>query len=543
MFDTVEGNRDRLLHRIRHIPGTILATLTAALALLPLLGRKPLTDWDEAIYAEVSREMLRHSWLIPHWNYQLWLEKPPLMLWITAAFFHLFGVTEFWARAASALSGIAIIAILHLWLARTRDTLTAWLSTLILLVTFGFLHACHTGEMDVLLALGCTIAVIGLAQVDAEVGPMVCHPERSASHPERTVCHPERSEGSPYFALPRASNNRSGWLLFWTGFAIAAMTKGAASVTLPLTAIVLAALQRWRLDKLRAPFWTGLAIFGAIVLPWHLAMLHLYGRDFLNEYLGFHVLARATHQIEGHNTPWWFYLKVLLVSAPPFALLFPAAIANALRRKPQATSLRAFAIFALITLTFFTLVQTRLPQYIVPIYPALAVVTAVYLADRLRPLSAVPRLDALPLKLAIVAVSIATIWTTTPARKALHSANSTGVPASDSKDSTALLRDLLNHPQLISGPLLVWHPGRVMSMPTDVFYARRPVEQVQLIPLAPAAPDRYTFNPQPTSEVTTTQPRLILLDRGLVPQIPAGFTYTPIESHGAMELGTIARVP
>ena len=515
------------MHRIRHIPDTILATLTAALALLPLLGRKPLTDWDEAIYAEVSREMLRHSWLIPHWNYQLWLEKPPLMLWITAAFFHLFGVTEFWARAASALSGISIIATLHFWLARTRDTLTAWLSTLVLLATFGFLHACHTGEMDVLLALGCTIALIGLAQLDAEVGPM--------------VCHPERSEGSPHFALPRTANHRSGWLLFWIGFAIAAMTKGAASVTLPLTAIVLAALQRWRLDKLRAPFWIGLAIFGAIVLPWHLAMFHLYGRDFLHEYLGFHVLTRATQQIEGHNTAWWFYLKVLLVSAPPFALLYPAAIFSAFRRN----QLRGFAVFALTTLAFFTLVQTRLPQYIVPIYPALTILTVVYLADKMRPLLATPRPTAFWLKLATAAaaISIAAVLATTPARKALHSANATGVPASDSKDSTALLRDLLSHPQSIDGPLLVWHPGRVMSMPTDVFYARRPVEQVQLIPIAPAALDRYTFNPQPTSEAMTTQPRLILLHRGLVPQIPAAFTYTPIESHGAMELGTIARAP
>jgi 4-amino-4-deoxy-L-arabinose transferase-like glycosyltransferase len=519
------------LHRTRHIPGTILATLTAALALLPLLGRKPLTDWDEAIYAEVSREMLRHSWLIPHWNYQLWLEKPPLMLWITAAFFHLFGITEFWARAASALSGIAIIAILHLWLARTRDTLTAWLSTLVLLATFGFLHACHTGEMDVLLALGCTIALIGLAQVDRSIEPLACHPD-----PELV-----EGEGSPHFALPRTANHRSGWVIFWIGFAIAAMTKGAASVTLPLTAIVLAALQRWRLDKLRAPFWIGLAIFGAIVLPWHLAMFHLYGRDFLNEYLGFHVLTRATQQIEGHNTPWWFYLKVLLVSAPPFALLYPAAITNALRRN----QFRAFAIFAFTVLAFFTLVQTRLPQYIVPIYPALTILTVVYLADKVRPLLATPRPVAFWLKLATTAaaISIAAVLATTPARKALHSASATGVPASDSKDSTALLRALLSHPQPVDGPLLVWHPGRVMSMPTDVFYARRPVEQVQLIPIAPAAPDRYTFNPQSTSETITTQPRLILLDRGLVPQIPAAFIYTPIESRGAMELGTIARAP
>jgi 4-amino-4-deoxy-L-arabinose transferase-like glycosyltransferase len=507
------------VRRIPPIPSTALATLTAALALLPLLGHKPLTDWDEAIYAEVSREMLAHSWLIPHWNYQLWLEKPPLMLWITAVFFHLFGVTEFWARAASALSGVAIIGILHLWLARTRDALTAWLSTLLLLGTFGFLHACHTGELDVMLALGCTIALIGLAQVEARVEAQV----------EARV----------------GTNPSSGWLLFWIGFAIAAMTKGAASVTLPLTAVVLAVLQRWGFDRLRVAFWLGLALFLAIVLPWHLAMLHLYGGDFLREYLGFHVLARATRPIEGHNTSWWFYLEVLLVSAPPFILLYPAAIVLAFSRK----QFRAFAVFALTTLAFFTVVQTRLPQYIVPVYPALAALNAVYVVDKLRPLLAAPRTAALWLKLAvaIAAISIAFVWATTPARKALHSSNSAGVSTSDSKDSTALLRDLLDHPQTsqsqsIERPLLVWHPGRVMSMPTDVYYARRPVEQVLLIPIAPEPPDRYTFNPEPTDEAITLRPRLILLDRNLVAQIPTGFTYTRIESHGAMELGTIARM-
>src|SRR5437762_1907646 len=112
----------------RQVVSTCFAALLACVVLLPLLGHKPLTNWDEGIYAEISREMLSLGPLVPHWNYQPWFEKPPLMLWITAAFFKIFGVTEFWARAGSALSGVGIVALLHTWLAR-RDILAAWLSS------------------------------------------------------------------------------------------------------------------------------------------------------------------------------------------------------------------------------------------------------------------------------------------------------------------------------------------------------------------------------------------------------------------------------
>ena len=252
---------------------TALATLAACLVLLPLLGHRPLTDWDEGIYAEVSREMLAHGWLVPFWNQAVWLEKPPLMLWITAVFFKLFGVTDFWARAGSALSGVALVGLLHVWLALKKDTLTAWLSTLILLGTFGFLHVCHVGEMDVLLSLGCAIAIIGLTQID--------------------------------------ELNLTGWYLFWIGFAVAAMTKGAAAVTLPVTAIAVACVptgsrERPTGNRFGTSFWLGLAIFLLLVLPWHLAMAHLFGQRFLAEYFGLQVLTRATSQIEGHATHWWY---------------------------------------------------------------------------------------------------------------------------------------------------------------------------------------------------------------------------------------------
>ena len=116
-----------LFKRNRQTASTVLAVLLACIVLLPLLGHKPLTNWDEGIYAEISREMLSLGPLVPHWNYQPWFEKPPLMLWITVAFFKVFGVTEFWARAGSALSGVGIVALLHAWLAR-RDIFAAWLS-------------------------------------------------------------------------------------------------------------------------------------------------------------------------------------------------------------------------------------------------------------------------------------------------------------------------------------------------------------------------------------------------------------------------------
>src|SRR5258708_8436671 len=82
-----------LLKRNRQIASTFLAALLACIVLLPLLGHKPLTNWDEGIYAEISREMLSLGPLVPHWNYQPWFKNPPWILWITAPFFKLFPVT------------------------------------------------------------------------------------------------------------------------------------------------------------------------------------------------------------------------------------------------------------------------------------------------------------------------------------------------------------------------------------------------------------------------------------------------------------------
>lgn len=481
---------------------TALAALTACVVLFTLLGHKPLTDWDEGIYAEVSREMLTRGWPIPHWNTQPWLEKPPLMLWLTAVFFRLFGVSEFWARAGSALSGVAVVALTHAWVLRIHRTLAAWLASLILLGTFGFLHVAHVGEMDVLLSLGCLIAVLGLERVTALVA--------------------------------------SGWYLFWGGCAIAAMTKGAAAVVIPVTAIILLASRPRALLRFAPQFAAGLLLFFVVVLPWHLAMLHAFGGRFLQEYFGLHVFARATEQIEGHSTHWWYYGKVLLVSAPPFCLLYPFAFARGLRCE----RLRPLAVFAAVVVVFFTVVQTRLPHYIAPAYPALSILTGVWLADiiaRLRT-EKISRRSWGALITCAVLITAASILVTAKGRSSLHSATlANGTVLASNKEATALLRRNLQALTNIPGPLLVWresHPPIV----TDVFYSRRPVQQIELDAPAPGSQtDRYTFDPVALASAVPDHPVLLLVDAALITRLPPGFVFTPMDHEGPVALGWITR--
>jgi 4-amino-4-deoxy-L-arabinose transferase-like glycosyltransferase len=492
-----------------------LATLLAAIVLLTLLGHNRLTDWDEGIYAQVSREMLTTGWLVPHWNTQLWLEKPPLTFWITALFFKLFGVSEFTARLGSALSAVTLVVLLNGWLAHRRDRLTAWLSTLILLTTFGFLHTARVGETDVLLSLGCLLALIGVAELYL----------------------------SPASPLP--------WYLYWIGFSIALLAKGAASATILFTLLALVLLDRTLFRRLRLHFFLGFALFLALVLPWHLYLYHLYGQLFLDQYLGLHVIGRVTHQYDGHISHWWYYLRVLLVSAPPFVLLYPFALYDALTQQ-RLRYLRAFALFAILEITLVSFVQTRLPHYIAPAYAPLTALTAIWLADHFRLLSR-PTSTRLKLATAAIAIWIIAALLTAAPRKSLHSPRlPNGNVTPNNREEVALLKQVFQHPtpEIAStpGPLLDWRPVTYNPIPTTVFYANRPVQQVQLQPLAPNTPtDIYAFNPLPLAQIATTQPRLIFLDRSLLPTLPSQFLYHPIASSQtgtrSLEVGTIALRP
>ena len=150
--------------------------MAASIEILWQLGSGSLQDWDEAIYAEIAWEIIqRGDWLTLHWGYEPWFEKPPLLMWCTALLYQLFSVDEFWSRAASAFSGIALTFITYATGKWLYDRHVGLLSAAVLLSSYDFLFYARFGTADVMLTTFTLIRreAVALAtfseQVDATV--------------------------------------------------------------------------------------------------------------------------------------------------------------------------------------------------------------------------------------------------------------------------------------------------------------------------------------------------------------------------------------
>ena len=138
----------------------LVLIVIAAFVFLWRLGAGNLEPWDEAIYAQVSKEVIHGGdWLTLHWQYQPWFEKPPLLLWTTAVLYRLFGVNEFWARAASAFSGIGLIVVTYLIGQRAYDKWVGLFAAVILLTSYHVVSFARFGTMDVMLTLFTYLAI------------------------------------------------------------------------------------------------------------------------------------------------------------------------------------------------------------------------------------------------------------------------------------------------------------------------------------------------------------------------------------------------
>lgn len=306
------------------------------------LGAVPLTNWDEGIHSEVTREMYRQgAWISLSYHDQLYTAKPPLRFWLTAATFPLLGQNEFALRFWSAVAGVAAALLITFWIFSISNSIRLAFLAGALFVTGRFVmyHAFRTGETDGLLVLLISAAM---------------------------------------YAYWRSRWSSRWFIVFGIFVGLSAMTKSFAAAIPVLTALIDCWLaRRWSSIGLKTvAIATGVAV--AIAAPWHIFEIVKNGSAFWDGYFGFHVVDRATSVLYANNVSWWWYAEIIFKRTFPFGVFIPLALILAVRRwlfKRDALD-RLLVLWFAVVFILFSLVKTKFDWYVLPLYPPLVMVLA-----------------------------------------------------------------------------------------------------------------------------------------------------------------------
>ena len=333
-------------------PASSLIIVLLAALWLGSLGLRPLYKPDEARYGEIPREMVASGdWLTPRLNGFKYFEKPPLQYWATAAAFKVFGVSDWAARLWTGLAALAGVLIAFAAGNRLFGRPAGAYAALILASSplYVLLGQVNTLDMSVTLFLSAAVFAFSLAQTESE---------------------------------PRA---RRRWMLgFWAACAGAVLSKGLIGIVLPVGAIGLYVLVRrdWALAR-RLELLRGGALFLALTAPWFVAV-SLANPEFAHFFFIQEHWLRFTTKMHHRVEPVWFFLPVLVAGVWPWLFAIVAAWADAFRRPAAGVFSPAlfFALWALVVLGFFSASGSKLPPYILPLFPALSVLAGGFLARR-----------------------------------------------------------------------------------------------------------------------------------------------------------------
>jgi len=348
----------------------------ALLVFLPGIAARDLWNPDEPRYAEVAREMrLEGHWMVPHLNGRIYSEKPPLQFWaIAGASFVTGGVGPVAARLPAVGAVIATALLLAGIAVRLFDRRVAWWAALVFLSSMKVLWQGRIGQIDMLLT-----SLVAAAM---------------------------------YCFVRGLVEERPG---FYRGFflfaGLATLAKGPVGLLPPLLAIVVWALasgERRVLAAMRIP--SGLLIWLAVVFLWLVPAGFEGGRSYLETIVFKQNVGRYVDPWH-HFKPWYYYLTALPGDFFPWSFLLPGAVWIGWRRVFGAARRGVLLALSwtLVTLVFFSVSPAKRDVYILPMYPALALLVAAALSEIESSWPRLRRWLTWPVGLAATATAVATI--------------------------------------------------------------------------------------------------------------------------------------
>jgi 4-amino-4-deoxy-L-arabinose transferase-like glycosyltransferase len=315
------------------------------------IGGYGLIEPDEGRNAEVAREMATtNNYVLPHLNGLPYLDKPVLFFAAVAAAIEVFGPTEFAARLASLLLGLATAA------------LTGWFASRFWGRDAAVVAATATATAPLALGLSRVVimdTMLSFFAVLALVSFFIAIEKRSEAPPELPIRW-------PWYVWT---------LIAWAAMGLGVLTKGPVAFAVPL--LVAAPYAVWRRASLAVWHPLGPAVMLGLVLPWVWAV----SREIPN-YLHYVVVtetwARMTTDELRRTEPIWFFVPVLLAGTFPWSIV---ALSNLRSRwapeEPTDRRLRLYLLLWLVVpLIFFSLSRGKQEQYMLPLVPAIALLIA-----------------------------------------------------------------------------------------------------------------------------------------------------------------------
>jgi 4-amino-4-deoxy-L-arabinose transferase-like glycosyltransferase len=352
----------------------VLIVATLYVCYFSHLGAIGFVGPDEPRYAWIARDMAETGdWVTPRLYGKPWFEKPPLFYWGAALSFKLFGVSEAAARLPSAIS--ALLATLALaWLAlRLYGAETARWLLLFLPTTVGMIGFSHAAATDMPFSGMLTIAMVAAAVV-----------VRLGREAAGSIVGDAAAGGVLRLSSGQASPSPTkAWLaliLFGFFLGLAVLAKGPAGIILCGGSVFFWALftKRWR-DAFRLLHPAAISAFSVTALPWYILCARR-NPDFFRVFIIEHNFKRYLTPEFQHIQPFWYYIPILLIAFLPWTgvVLWSAllGVVRIQRIKLISETAAYFVSWAFFCVAFFSVSQSKLPGYILPALPAIAVLLA-----------------------------------------------------------------------------------------------------------------------------------------------------------------------
>lgn len=322
----------------------LISLLIASLFLyLIFLGNSPLRDWDEGTYAIVARDIYRTgNWLYPTSQGEPFLLKPPLLLWLIAGCYQIGGVAEFTTRLPGALlTALSVPLLYSLGRLVFQENLPALFSALVYLTMLPVVRHGRLAMLD-----GMTTCFFLLL----------------------------------LYCLVRTRTYRKYALGIGFCLGLITLTKGIIVLLLGAIAIFFLVVNR-QLGLFTNPYlWIGM-VFGSLpAIAWYFAQWQHYGNTFLQVHFQSQSFDRLGKAVEGNGGPPWYYLMELLKYSFPWLLFLPGGLAKALKNRQTTWGSLVLIGFGVYFVTI-SLMGTKLPWYIFPVYPFLALAIGVNFSD------------------------------------------------------------------------------------------------------------------------------------------------------------------